>query len=133
MIDRSERIIGLRDAVAVDTERTSLAIEQFQNSSLRPILKFQNAIIVLYFTAQLNGEEIPKSSVLREALIKVRFQKDPIIRNTLIGMVLGLLSAEELEFYVLNKAELTKRIVALLCQRLKDELKVGNPTVKTVG
>lgn len=125
MIDRSERIIGLRDAVAVDTERTSLAIEQFQNSSLRPILKFQNAVIVLYFTAQLNGEEIPKSSVLREALIKVRFQKDPIIRNTLIGMVLGLLSAEELEFYVLNKAELTKRIVALLCQRLKDELKVG--------
>lgn len=125
MIDRSERIIGLRDAVAVDTERTSLAIEQFQNSSLRPILKFQNAVIVLYFTAQLNGEEIPKSSVLREALIKIRFQKDPIIRNTLIGMVLGLLSAEELEFYVLNKAELTKRIVALLCQRLKDELKVG--------
>lgn len=125
MIDRSERIIGLRDAVAVDMERTSLAIEQFQNSSLRPILKFQNAVIVLYFTAQLNGEEIPKSSVLREALIKVRFQKDPIIRNTLIGMVLGLLSAEELEFYVLNKAELTKRIVALLCQRLKDELKVG--------
>lgn len=125
MIDRSERIIGLRDAVAVDTERTSLALEQFQNSSLRPILKFQNAVIVLYFTAQLNGEEIPKSSVLREALIKVRFQKDPIIRNTLIGMVLGLLSAEELEFYVLNKAELTKRIVALLCQRLKDELKVG--------
>lgn len=125
MIDRSERIIGLRDAVAVDSERTSLALEQFQNSSLRPILKFQNAVIVLYFTAQLNGEEIPKSSVLREALIKVRFQKDPIIRNTLIGMVLGLLSAEELEFYVLNKAELTKRIVALLCQRLKDELKVG--------
>lgn len=125
MIDRSERIIGLRDAVAVDTERTSLALEQFQNSSLRPILKFQNAVIVLYFTAQLNGEEIPKSSVLREALIKVRFQKDPIIRNTLIGMVLGLFSAEELEFFVLNKAELTKRIVALLCQRLKDELKVG--------
>lgn len=125
MIDRSERIKGLRDAVAVDTERTSLAIEQFQNSSLRPILKFQNVVIVLYFTAQLNGEEIPKSSVLREALIKVRFQKDPIIRNTLIGMVLGLLSAEELEIFVLNKAELTKRIVALLCQRLKDELKVG--------
>ena len=125
MIDRSERIKGIRDAVAVDTERSSLAIEQFQNTSLRPILKFQNAVIVLYFTAQLNGEEIPKSSVLREALIKVRFQKDPIIRNTLIGMVLGLLSAEELEFYVLHKAELTKRIVALLCQRLKDELKVG--------
>ena len=125
MIDRSERIKGIRDAVAVDTERSSLAIEQFQNTSLRPILKFQNAVIVLYFTAQLNGEEIPKSSVLREALIKVRFQKDPIIRNTLIGMVLGLLSAEELEFYVLNKAELTKRIVALLCQRLKDELKMG--------
>ena len=125
MIDRSERIKGIRDAVAVDPERSSLEIEQFQNTSLRPILKFQNAVIVLYFTAQLNGEEIPKSSVLREALIKVRFQKDPIIRNTLIGMVLGLLSAEELEFYVLNKAELTKRIVALLCQRLKDELKVG--------
>ena len=125
MIDRSERIKGIRDAVAVDPERSSLEIEQFQNTSLRPILKFQNAVIVLYFTAQLNGEEIPKSSVLREALIKVRFQKDPIIRNTLIGMVLGLLSAEELEFYVLHKAELTKRIVALLCQRLKDELKVG--------
>jgi hypothetical protein len=30
-----------------------------------------------------------------------------------------------LEFFVLHKAELTKRIVALLCQRLKDELKVG--------
>jgi hypothetical protein len=125
MIDRSEHILGLRSEIAVDPERNSLEIEQFQNTSLRPVLKFQNAVIVLYFTSQLNGVEIPKSSVLREALIKVRFQKDPIIRNTLIGMVLGLLSAEELEFFVLHKAELTKRIVALLCQRLKDELKVG--------
>jgi hypothetical protein len=125
MINRSEQILGLRSEIAVDPERNSLEIEQFQNTSLRPVLKFQNAVIILYFTSQLNGVEIPKSSVLREALIKVRFQKDPIIRNTLIGMVLGLLSAEELEFFVLHKAELTKRIVALLCQRLKDELKVG--------
>ncbi len=122
---RSELILSLRSEINIDSERTPLELEHFQNSCLRPILKFQNDVLLSYFRSQIPKEDIPQSIMKRENLVKLRLQKDTITRNVLIGMVLGLMTVDELSFYHLNKNELSRRIVTMLIQRISEQLFVA--------
>ncbi len=119
---RSESISLLRSPISIDTDKISLELEQFQNLCLRPILKFQNDILVSYFKLNINQISIPESTSEFENLVKNRLQKDPITRNTLLGMIIGLLHDEELTYYMTHKNELNKRLVLMLTQRITDNL-----------
>ncbi len=119
---RSESISQFRSPISIDTDKISLELEQFQNSCLRPILKFQNDILVSYFKSNINLISIPESTSELENLVKNRLQKDLITRNTLLGMTIGLLHDEELTFYMSHKNELNKRLVVMLTQRITDNL-----------
>jgi len=119
---RSESISLFRSHISIDTDKISLELEQFQNLCLRPILKFQNDILVSYFKSNINLISIPESTIELENLVKNRLQKDLITRNTLLGMIIGLLHDEELTFYMSYKNELNKRLVVMLTQRITDNL-----------
>jgi len=119
---RSESISLFRSHISIDTDKISLELEQFQNLCLRPILKFQNDILVSYFKSNINLISIPESTIELENLVKNRLQKDIITRNTLLGMIIGLLHDEELTFYMSYKNELNKRLVVMLTQRITDNL-----------
>ena len=119
---RSESISLFRSPISIDTDKISLELEQFQNLCLRPILKFQNDILVSYFKSNINLISIPESTIELENLVKNRLQKDIITRNTLLGMIIGLLHDEELTFYMSHKNELNKRLVVMLTQRITDNL-----------
>jgi len=119
---RSESISLFRSPISIDTDKISLELEQFQNLCLRPILKFQNDILVSYFKSNINLISIPESTIELENLVKNRLQKDIITRNTLLGMIIGLLHDEELTFYMSYKNELNKRLVVMLTQRITDNL-----------
>jgi len=119
---RSESISLFRSPISIDTDKISLELEQFQNLCLRPILKFQNDILVSYFKSNINLISIPESTSELENLVKNRLQKDIITRNTLLGMIIGLLHDEELTFYMAHKNELNKRLIAMLTQRITDNL-----------
>jgi len=119
---RSAPLLALRSTISIDADRSSLPFEAFQNSCLRPILKFQNQLFVSLFRAQVQATDIPPKGAALENFIKLRLQKDTALRNTLVGVVLGLLTDEELMFYFNHKSDLNKRIVAMLCQRITDQL-----------
>ena len=119
---RSESISLFRSPISIDTDKISLELEQFQNLCLRPILKFQNDILVSYFKSNINLISIPESTSELENLVKNRLQKDIITRNTLLGMIIGLLHDEEMTFYMSHKNELNKRLVVMLTQRITDNL-----------
>lgn len=119
---RSESISLFRSPISIDTDKISLELEQFQNLCLRPILKFQNDILVSYFKSNINLISISESTSELENLVKNRLQKDLITRNTLLGMIIGLLHDEELTFYMSHKNELNKRLVVMLTQRITDKL-----------
>ena len=121
-MQRSESISQFRSPISIDTDKISLELEQFQNSCLRPILKFQNDILVSYFKSNINLISIPESTSELENLVKNRLQKDLITRNTLLGMIIGLLHDEEMTFYMSHKNELNKRLVVMLTQRITDNL-----------
>ena len=119
---RSNSLRTLRSVIPTDATRSPLPLEQFQNDVLRPILKFQNDAFVSYFRTHLADAVLPTRTLTLEEFIKSRLQKDLALRNTCIGMTIGLLTAEELPFYFEHKTELNKRIIQMLCQRLIDQL-----------
>ena len=71
------------------------------------------------FKAQIQAAEIPTKSATLENFVKLRMQKDIALRNVLVGLVLALLTEEELPFYLDHKSDLNKRIVSMLCQRIE--------------
>jgi hypothetical protein len=117
---RSALLFSYRLEVPLDSERSSLEWERFQNICLRPILKFQHDALVLYFRSQVGLGELPPKEKEREAFITQKLQKDILTRHTLIGMVLGLMSEEELAYYLRNNSELSRRLVGMLVQRLSE-------------
>jgi hypothetical protein len=122
IMSRSQLLLSLRSEIPLDAARSSLEIEQFQNACLRPILKFQNDALLLFFKLHLSPTGLPLLKKELEDFIKLRLQKDAILRNTMIGMVLALMSVEELSFYMSHKNELSKRIITILVQRLTGQL-----------
>ena len=97
--------------------------EDFQNKTLRPILKLQNSILLSVFLQQHPKFEIGN---VNENLIFEKVQnalrKNVALKNKMIGMVIGLCTDEELEIYQQNESEYNKRIIGMLTQRLADNI-----------
>jgi len=106
--------------------------EQFQNSTLRPIIKFQNPLLIEAFKNyiikhknafyQLNIE-------MRLDYIENAIQKDIKFRNSLKGMVIGQFTVEEYMTYIQNSSTLNKRMMNIVVERLKDQVQAFETTV----
>jgi hypothetical protein len=95
--------------------------EYFQNTVLRPIIKFQNDLLIAAFINfcntyknvffELSVEN--KISYIENAVIK-----DSAFRNTLKDMIVGLFTVDEYTVYSSNASALNKRIIGIVKERL---------------
>ena len=112
--------------VIYDKSLDSNEIESFQNSVIRPILKFQNQLLnelVLERVKNLNARFKLLSNEEQEAFILSNVKKDIALRNQLIGIVLAFFNQDEFKVYSLYNKELSKRIVEMIVQRVLDQYK----------
>jgi len=112
--------------VIYDKSLDSNEIESFQNSVIRPILKFQNQLLnelVLERVNNLNARFKLLSNEEQQAFILSIVKKDIALRNQLIGIVLAFFNQDEFKVYSLYNKELSKRIVEMIVQRVLDQYK----------
>ena len=112
--------------VIYDKSLDSNEIESFQNSVIRPILKFQNQLLnelVLERVKNLNVRFKLLSNEEQQAFILSNVKKDIALRNQLIGIVLAFFTLEEFQVYSHYNKELSKRIVEMIVQRVLDQYK----------
>lgn len=112
--------------VNYDKSLDSNEIESFQNTVIRPILKFQNQLLnllVLERVTNLNSRFNLLSNEEQEAFILSNVKKDIALRNQLIGIVLAFFTLEDFQVYSLYNKELSKRIVEMIVQRALDQYK----------
>ena len=123
---RDQFIIKLRAEIpSIENLGSTKALEIFQNNSLRPILKFQNDALVHVFLLDLRSKKIDLKTFntkKRLLLIDTHLRTNSNLRQLLLGMVIALLSIDEMEFYNSVYKELNKRIFSMLKVRLKDQL-----------
>ncbi len=104
---------------------TNSANEAFQNDILRPILKFQNDLIILYFENFLSENKIDFSALkYSHKITKVHdlFKTNIQFKQFYLGLVVAFFSHQDFAFYVQNKKEVNKRIIAMLIERICSQL-----------
>lgn len=118
--------IQLRESLNLPNSEITTPAEVFQNQTLRPILKLQNDLYLSLFTnyalrqnADFNSLSVGKKNVFIEQSI----QKDSVLKNTFIGMTIGMFTLEELEIYHSDSKVFNKRIITMLIERLKSQMK----------
>lgn len=122
------------DLTALRPEITSAIVtpfmsadEQFQNKTLRPIVKLQNDFLILVFRNYVSKHKNVFYTLSLERklnYIENAIQKDIKFRNSLKGMIIGQFTLEEYELYIKNSSALNKRMMNLVIERLKSNIQL---------
>lgn len=118
-MEREIAVLQLRpqiETIKFDVETS--VIESFQNKTLRPILKLQHNVLAEVFELLTEQSQSKMSSSEKRSWIKNTLSHDSIIRNILIGTVLGMMTREELTFFFDHQKECRQRLVNMVVERL---------------
>jgi len=128
MNNRSKNLIHIRPYIVNMESFDKMSIEErFQNETLRPILKLQNSLFIEIFQNYIEKHKgIYYKFNLNEKLnyIESCLIKDQKLRNYLKGIVIGHFTLEEYGIYKKQSSELSKRMINMLSERLKDQLQL---------
>ncbi len=123
-MDREE-LKEMRPLISSALTENSKPVEVFQNEVLRPVIKMQHEIILAYIRSLEQFKIILSKKGSRldfQTRVHTFISKQLDIKNQLIGMILGMLTEEELVFYRENQNDLSKRISQMISQRVSDTL-----------
>ena len=118
--------LELRSALQIPTFENTTAIETFQNETLRPVLKLQNEVYLSVFenyAIKLKSDFKTLSTEKKWKFIEQRIQNNISLKNIFIGITIGMLTDEELEVYLLETKTYNKRILTMLIERLRNQIK----------
>ena len=99
--------------------------EQFQNQILRPILKLQNELYLALFAAYAlrQHQDFPKATPAQKRnFVTDSLQKDAALKNTFIGITIGMLTPQELEVYLQHSRNYNRRITTMIAERIVSQL-----------
>ncbi|PKV50530.1 hypothetical protein ATE84_2588 [Aquimarina sp. MAR_2010_214] len=101
--------------------------EQFQNKTIRPIIKLQGDLLIEVFKNYIKK----RKNTFYELSLEKRFdfienaiQKDMKFRNSLKGMIIGQFTVEEYQVYMENSSALNKRMMSIVKERLQDNIQL---------
>jgi hypothetical protein len=121
---KEDKLLGLREEILTEkSEQTP--IEQFQNTAIRPILKYQHTIIIVFFNANVHVQYIVSANyslLKKQNQLKLFTSKQLAFRAQLLGIVTGLFTDAEFEFYLSEKVNLDKRIANMILDRFYSTL-----------
>jgi len=101
--------------------------EQFQNKTIRPIIKLQGDLLLEVFKNYIGKRKntfYELSLEKRLAFIENAIQKDMKFRNSLKGMIIGQFTVEEYTRYTQNSSALNKRMMNIVKERLQDNVQL---------
>jgi catechol 2,3-dioxygenase-like lactoylglutathione lyase family enzyme len=103
----------------------SRPVERFQNETLRPILKLLNPTILRLVAARLARYGVGFAGMDRSDQrdrLRNLIKEDGRLKRTLLGMVVGHLTEDELTTYLDHKDEVRRRTVPMLLARAQDQI-----------
>jgi len=123
-MNRNTALISIRSALNLATEQ-STASEKFQNLTLRPVLKFQNDLLVEVFRQYAVKRKFKlelKSKAEQQTFIQQALSKDQMFKSKILGIILAHFTIEEYMEYIENESEYNRRIITMTIQRLESQL-----------
>ncbi len=99
--------------------------ESFQNKVIRPIIKLQHDVILSIMNNEPNFQKIIFGHTEYDTILELTtsyVKKNVHIKNTLIGVVIGMTTTPELHQYHENANRLNKRIISIIVKRICDTI-----------
>lgn len=126
MRDRTSSLLAIRPNIdTLDKSLKTKDVEAFQNNVLRPILKFQNDLLLQIFidyANQYKGVFFKLSDHEKLSYIQQALSTNQRLRSLILGTIVGLFAVEDFGYYKLNSSALNKRIITMTIQRLQSQL-----------
>lgn len=126
MQDRTSSLLAIRPNIdTIDKSLKTKEVEAFQNNVLRPILKFQNDLLIQIFidyTNQNKGVFFKLVNQEKLTYIQQALSHNQRFRSLILGTIVGLFAIEDYGYYKLNSSALNKRIITMTIQRLQSQL-----------
>lgn len=120
---RSKRLNVLFSDIEINANIDTVnPLEAYQNSTLRPILKFQNDLLVRYFEEYADSRKFKiqgSTSNDIQQFIAQTFTNDRSLKTFYHGVICAYFNSTELDFYLLHRKEVGKRISSMLQERLR--------------
>lgn len=128
MNTRKLNIKGIRPEILSATINDNMsADERFQNLVLRPVIKFQNDLLIVVFRNYIKKHKsvfYDLSLEKRIVYIGNAIQKDMKLRNSMKGMIIGQFTVEEYGIYIENSSALNKRMMNIVKERLLSNIQL---------
>lgn len=124
-MERNAQLVSLRPVIHAE-EGLQTAVERFQNEVLRPILKFQNTLLLAIFSRYCQKQKTIFRNLSEQkqlAFIENSLKKDNQIRRYCQGIVVAFFTEAEYARYVEEEEAINKRIITLLIERLASQRK----------
>ncbi len=135
MSDRSDDLLHIRPDIKSTQIHSNMSLgERFQNETLRPILKFQNNLLIALFKNYIRKHKntfYELSLEKRLQYIENAIQKDVKFRNSLKGLIIGLFTVDEYNTYIQDSSALNKRMMNMVVERLKDQVQLLDDPILT--
>jgi hypothetical protein len=132
----SEQILNLRENINFQEDKINSPIEFFQHKTLRPILKFLNETlnkISINYIENINPEFLCSNLVVQEKQLLTTLKKEQVLKNKLNGIVIGLFTQDELNFYLINSEKIDERIQQMIQERIRTQFKNFLPNNNTLS
>jgi hypothetical protein len=114
--------ISIRPVIKnIGTNENKNEAESFQNTTLRPILKLQHELLIVFFENYIKRKKIDfqgLSSVKKDALVSTIFKNDTMFKTELRGMIVGHFTVSEFAVYQTISSDANKRIFTMVKERL---------------
>jgi hypothetical protein len=95
--------------------------EQFQNKTLRPVIRFQNDLLIEVFRNYIKKHKNSFFAYTVErklSFIENAIQRDIKFRNSLKGIIIGQFTVDEYLLYIENSSALNKRMMNIVKERM---------------
>ncbi|MCD8405681.1 glyoxalase [Tenacibaculum dicentrarchi] len=112
--------INIRPVLNLSSE---IPVEDFQNRTIRPILKLQHELLLQFFIFFCKSQKVDIVHIEKEKFNKAVnsiTKKNINLKNQFLGLIIGQFTVGEFEFYKDNNTDINKRILMMIGQRIKD-------------
>ncbi|MBO0356973.1 hypothetical protein J0X19_03370 [Hymenobacter sp. BT186] len=117
-------LLALRPALAVAPATGDATAGDFLHHTLRPVLKMQNELLLAVVADFVRDHHVPLATASvsdQQRLLTELLTRNVKLRYTVIGIVSGLFTSDELAYYRQHRPELNRRLLELAVRRVQDQ------------